>query len=94
MIPLPHPALAALTPQGVKAISQGINTGLANAQASQAKNLLEVLQNPGESEAARAFENGAINANEAFEKFGNNLDKTFKIQAASKRLQDAINNSG
>jgi hypothetical protein len=94
MIPLPHPALGAFTPQGIKAMSQGINTAISNSETARAKNLLEVLQNPGESEAARAFENGAINANEAFEKFGNNLDKTFKIQAATKRLQDAINNSG
>lgn len=73
MIPLPHPALAALTPWGAKAISQGINTGLANAEATRAKDLMSVLQNPGQAEAARALESGATTFSEAAKKFGEDV---------------------
>ena len=73
MIPLPHPALAAFTPQGVKAISQGINTGLASAEANKAKDLLSVLQNPGDFGAANEIRNGSANTVDALDKLGNRL---------------------
>lgn len=84
MIPLPHPALAALTPQGVKAISQGINSGLATAEANKAKDLMSMLQNPGDFQAAQAIEKGTGNITDAVNQVGerilegNNKDKTVK----------------
>lgn len=83
MIPLPHPALAALTPWGAKAISQGINTGLATAEANRAKDLMSVLQNPGQAEAARALESGAAKFSEVSEKLGEDLLTNDRVRRAT-----------
>lgn len=85
MIPLPHPALGALTnPKVLTEVSRGIETAISKSNASQAQALQDFIANPGDTQAADAIRNGTAEQKEALEKLGDRLLSTANGRNAAK----------